>query len=157
MCFFSHKSCLQLKSQNLLHEDVTSSSMLVRVLSLCRGISVGSVPEATVGSRAACRLFESDKSGLGSLHCQWREGVMVSHLPVCHLSVASHLVGGGDLNLTGLCCWAGVSGPFLFGAPCGVMGSCTWALQKKGLPNSYTVVSPLTLSLLLSPFCFSCW
>lgn len=55
--YFSHKS-LQLKGQNLLQEDVTSSLMLVGVMPPCRGISVGSVPEATVGSRAACRLWE---------------------------------------------------------------------------------------------------
>lgn len=85
MYFFSHKSCLQLKGQNLQREDVTSSLTLVRVLPLCRGVPVGSVPEVTVGAELAAGCWKGDAPGLGSLHCQWREGVTVSDLPMIHL------------------------------------------------------------------------
>lgn len=163
MHFFSHKSCLQLKGQNLLQEYITSSLMFVRVLPLFRGVSVGSVPQAT-GSRAACRLLERGCTrtwfltpGLGSLHCQWRE--KGSWCLICLWSVCghTHLVAVGGMSL--ILPWQriGVPGPFLFVALCGAMGNCTWVLQKRGPPKAYTVVSPLNVSLLLFPFCFSCW
>lgn len=74
--FFSHKSCLLLKGQNLLHKTVASSPMPVRVLPLCRAVSVGSVPEAAVGIRPVCSLFERGmRRDSAPLHCQWRGGV----------------------------------------------------------------------------------
>lgn len=69
----------------------------------------------------------------------------------------THLVAVGGMSLTGLWLWTVVPGPLLFVALCGMMGSCTCALHKRCPAKSYAVVSPLIVSLLPSPFCFSCW
>lgn len=110
ICFLFHESCLQLKGQNSLHRAIASSLMSVRVLPLCRGVSLGSVPEAAMGIRAAHRLLERGMRQDGSLCCQWREGVIVPLLCYpCQWCVygPTYLMQGGGMSLKGYGCKVG--------------------------------------------------
>lgn len=76
-------------------------------------------------------------------------GEKVSRCLICLWSACGHMHLVPWIS-SGLWLWIGVLGPFLFVAPWGVMGSCTWALQKKDPPVSCSCQSVNCLSLLLS-------